>query len=101
MILILNSQRPFLTTWYTFGKGGTLFATKLFRMVLFWLRELYLVVPFISAGKKGGGGGGGGGGEPNFSKGDRFFSENIGPSGPLISEIFGPGGLILGGPIVT
>ena len=28
MILILNSQRPFLTTWYTFGKGGTLFATN-------------------------------------------------------------------------
>ena len=57
MVLILNSQRPFLTTWYTFSKGGTLFATK-----------LYLVVPFISAGKKRGGGGGGG--EPNFSKGD-------------------------------
>ena len=54
MVLILNSQRPFLTTWYTFGKGGTLFATKLYRTVQFWLRKLYLVVPFISAGKKGG-----------------------------------------------
>ena len=93
MVLILNSQRPFLTTWYTFGKGGTLFATKLYRVVQFWLRKLYLVVPFISAGKKGGG--------TKFFKGGLIFSENIGPPGPFFSEIFGPGGLFLGGPIVT
>ena len=86
MILILNSQRPFLTTWYT------LFATKLYRMVQFWLRKLYLVVPFISAGKKGG--------DQIFQRGTDF-SENIGPPGPFFSEIFGPGGLFLGGPIVT
>ena len=71
MVLILNSQRPFLTTWYTFGKGGTLFATKLYRVVQFWLRKLYQVVPFISAGKKRGG--------PNFSKGDRFFQQILVP----------------------
>ena len=54
------------------------------------------------------GGGGGGGhllqleeGGTSVSKGDRFFSENTGPPGPFFSEIFGPGGLILGGPIVT
>ena len=81
MVLIVNSQRPFLTTWYTFGKDGTLFATKLYRVVQFWLRKLYLVVPFISAGKKGGG--------TNFFKGGPIFSENIGPPGPFFSEIFG------------
>ena len=92
MVLILNSQRPFLTTRYTFGKGGTLFATKLYRVVQFWLRKLYLVVPFISAGKKGG---------DQISQRGLIFSENIGPPGPFFSEIFGPGGLFLGGPIVT
>ena len=89
MVLILNSQRPFLST---FGKGGTLFATKLYRVVQFWLRKLYLVVPFISAGKKVG---------TKFFKGGPICSENIGPPGPFFSEIFGPGGLFLGGPIVT
>ena len=44
--------------------------------------------------------GGGGGGGPNFSKGGPIFSENIGPPYHF-SEIFGPGGLFLGGPIVT
>ena len=92
MVLILNSQRPFLTTWYTFGKGGTLFATKLYRVVQFWLRKLYLVVPFISAGKKGG--------DQIFQKGTDFFRKYWSP-GPFFSEIFGPGGLFLGGPIVT
>ena len=67
MVLILNSQRPFLTTWYTFGKGGTLFATKLYRVVQFWLRKL---------GKKGG---------TKFFKGGPIFSENIGPPGPFFS----------------
>ena len=28
-------------------------------------------------------------GGPNISKGDRFFSENIGPPGSFFSEIFG------------
>ena len=71
MVLILNSQRPFLTTWYTFGKGCTLFATKLYRVVQFWLQKLYLVVLFISAGKKRGG--------PNFSTGDQFFQKILVP----------------------
>ena len=72
MVLILNSQRPFLTTWYTFGKGGTLFATKLYRVVQFWLRKLYQVVPFISAGKKRGG-------DQIFQRGTDFFSKYWSP----------------------
>ena len=71
MVLILNSQWPFLTTWYTFGKGGTLFATKLYRVVQFWLRKLYLVVPFISAGKKGG--------DQIFQSGTDFFRKYWSP----------------------
>ena len=35
------SSSAFLTTWYT-----ALFATKLYRVVQFWVRKLYLVVPF-------------------------------------------------------
>ena len=54
------------------------------------------MVPFISAGRKGGGGG------KKFFKGGPIFSENIGPPGPFFFlEIFGLGGLFLGGPIVT
>ena len=90
MVLILNSQRPFLTTRYTFGKCGTLFATKVYRVVQFWLRRLYLVVLFISAGKKKKGGG------TKFFKWGPIFSEIIGPPGPFFSEIFGPGGLFMG-----
>ena len=70
MVLILKIQRPFLTTWYTFGNGGTLFATKLYRVVQFWLRKSYLVVPFISARKKRRG--------PNFSylvRGDQLLHD--------------------------
>ena len=52
------------------------------------------MVPLISAGKIGGGG-------TKFFKGGLIFSENIGPPGPFFSEIFGPGGLFLGGPIAT
>ena len=60
---------------------------------------------------------GGGGGDQFFSRGDHLFqlqnggtkcfrggpifTENIGPPGPFFPEIFGPGGLILGGPILT
>ena len=89
MVLILNSHWPFLTTCYTFGKGGTLFATKLYRVVQFWLRKLYLVVPFISAGKKGGG--------PNFSKWDRFFQKILVPPDHFFLKYLVRGDLFGGG----
>ena len=93
MVLILNSQRPFLTTWYTFGKGGTLFATKLYRgWYDFGCENCTWWYLLFQLEKKGG---------TKFFKGGLIFSENIGPPGPFFSEIFGPGGLFLGGPIVT
>ena len=76
MLLILNSQRPFLTTWYTFGKGGTLFATKLYRGGVhgtILVAKIVVVVPlFQLENKKGGGGGGGGQKGKDFRKGDCF-----------------------------
>ena len=68
----------------------------------------------VKIGGRGGGGGGGGTkffkgdhlfqlekGGPNVSKGDRFFQKILVPPDHFFSEIFGPGGLYLGGPIVT
>ena len=92
MVLILNSQWPFLTTWYTFGKGGTLFATKLYRWYNFGCENCTWWYLLFQLEKKRG---------TKFFKVGPIFSENIGPPGPFFSEIFGPGGPFLGGPIVT
>ena len=55
MVLILNSQRLFLTTWYTFGKGGTLFATKLYRGGTILVAKIVPGGTFYFSSKKRGG----------------------------------------------
>ena len=63
MVLILNSQRPFLTTWYTFGKGGTLFATGWYNFGCENCTWWYLL---FQLEKKGG--------DQMFQRGTDFFS---------------------------
>ena len=53
-----------------FWQGRYTFRNQIVPGGTIWLRKLYLVVPFISAGKKGG--------DQTFQRGP-IFSENIGP----------------------
>ena len=71
----VHFSQPNCTGWYNFGCENCTWWYLLFQLE-----------------KKGG---------TKFFKGGLIFSENIGPPGPFFSEIFGPGGLFLGGPIVT